>query len=111
MLRGLLNRLLRPAPPGTRTPLDYRAAIARLEAEAARVNDALREAFDRRRAALLAGDDAEADRLDREIDRLSREQERGDALERELLNRAASLEANSHRHLTGDHHVHHHHGR
>ncbi len=96
MVRGLLNRLLRPTMPPAAAPgsLDYRAALARLEAEAERVNDALREAFALRRAALLAGDDAQADRLDREIDQLSREQERGEALERELLNRAATLEAN-----------------
>ena len=91
MLRGLLNRLLRPRPPSARTPLDYRAALARLEADAERVSVALRQAFDRRRAALLAGDDAAVDRLDAVIDQLSREQERGEVLERELLSRATTL--------------------
>ena len=91
MLRGLLNRLLSPRAPGARMPLDYRAALARLEADAGRVNDALRQAFDRRRAALLTGDDAEVDRLDAVIDQLSREQERAEVIERELLSRASQL--------------------
>ena len=92
MFRGLLRSLLGtalavPAP----SPLDYRAALARLEADAGRVNDALRQAFDRRRAALLTGDDAEVDRLDAVIDALGREQERAEILERELLARASKL--------------------
>lgn len=91
MLRGLLNRLLRPRPPGARTPLDYRAALACLEADAERVNDALRRAFDQRRAALIAGDDGAVDRLDAVIDDLGREQERAEILERELLARASQF--------------------
>ncbi|MFT2093114.1 hypothetical protein ACMS1Z_00295 [Acidiphilium multivorum] len=92
MFRGLLRSLLGTAPAvPAPSPLDYRAALARLEADAGRVNDALRQAFDRRRAALLTGDDAEVDRLDAVIDALGREQERAEILERELLARASKL--------------------
>lgn len=91
MLDTILRLFRRKAPTPVPAPVEIRAALARLEAEAANVNDALREAFDRRRAALIAGNDAEADRLDAVIDALSREQERAEILERELLTRAATL--------------------
>ncbi len=93
MIDAILRLLRRPSPPPVPAPVEIRAALARLEVEAAEVNTALRQAFDLRRAALLAGADAEVDRLDAVIDQLSREQERAEILERELLARAATLEA------------------
>lgn len=91
MIDTILRLFRRKAPPPVPAPVEIRAALARLEVEAAEVNTALRQAFDLRRAALIAGNDAEVDRLDAVIDQLSREQERGEVLERELLSRATTL--------------------
>lgn len=91
MIDTILRLFRRKAPPPVPAPLEIRAALARLEVETAEVNDALRQAFDERRAALIAGDDSEVDRLDCVIDQLSREQERAEILERELLARASTL--------------------
>lgn len=95
MIRSTLCRLFRrPVPPPALPHLEIRAALARLDQDQAAVDAAMRQAFDRRRAALLRGDDAAADRLDREIDALGREQERAELIERRLLDRqAAATEA------------------
>ncbi len=73
---------------------DHRAALAQLDAERDRVQQAIVLTLDRRAAALLADDDAMVEVLDREIDALHRDLERGDLIERRILAGITPSEAN-----------------
>lgn len=90
-----LLRLRSPTPPAAALTApsiaEVEAALADLDGQRAHLHAALRDALDRRRAALLADDDRAVDLLDSEIDRLSREDERAEVIERELLDRAATV--------------------
>lgn len=95
MISLLAKLLRRPSPPPIPTLAEINAALADLDRQKVEIDDAMRAAIDRRRAALLRDDDATADALDAEIDALGREQERAELLEQRLLDQAALIGGSS----------------
>lgn len=70
---------------------DLRHALTRLSAEREGVQTQINSLQQQRRAALLSDDDDAVTLIDAELDRLYRDLERGDEIEREILDGASAF--------------------